>query len=164
MDKDALQHLVDKDQVSDTVKEYFWALDTFDWDSVAELVADEFMLDSDAPGAAPHAVPRDEFMRTLKARNGGFTHTIHINPDHLVTIDGDVATVRAHMWAAHSVGEEPGDTFWGYGMYEIELVRTPDGWRLTRQKITAVGTGGDGTPPDVFARSAQRQAAGLGHP
>ncbi|MWA02956.1 hypothetical protein F8568_021760 [Actinomadura sp. LD22] len=162
MTNDAVQELIDRVQVADTVKEYFWALDHFDWDKVAELVADEFLLDSDAPGAAPHPVPRDEFMRTLKERNGGFTHTLHINAGHLVTLDGTTATVRAHMWAVHSVGDAPGDTFWGYGTYEFELVRDQGKWRLRRQKITVVGKGGEGSPPDIFARSAERYAAGLG--
>jgi hypothetical protein len=163
MREDALQYLLDKTAVSDAVKAYFLALDRFDWDTVAGLVADEFTLDADAPGAVSQAVPREEFMRTLKERNGGFTATIHLNPDHLVTVDGDKAHVAAHMWAAHAVGTEPVDVFWGYGIYDIDLIRGAGGWLLSRQRIEVAGGGGEGSPPEVFARSAQRQASGLGH-
>jgi len=163
MREDALQYLLDKTAVSDAVKAYFIALDRFDWDTVASLVADEFTLAADAPGAVPHAVPRAEFMRTLKERNGGFTATIHLNPDHLVTVDGDKAHVTAHMWAAHAVGTAPADEFWGYGIYEIDLVRSGRGWQLSRQNIELTGGGGEGSPADVFARSAERQASGQGH-
>jgi hypothetical protein len=163
MREDALQYLLDKTEVSDAVKAYFMALDRFDWDTVASLVADEFTLDADAPGAVPQAVPRDEFLRTLKERNGGFTATIHVNPDHLVTVDGDKAHVTAHAWAAHAVGTAPADVFWGYGFYDIDLIRGASGWQLSRQRIDIIGGGGEGSPADVFARSAQRQASGLGH-
>ena len=108
-------------------------------------------------------MPRDEYMRTLKERNGGFTATIHLNPDHLVTVDGDTAHVVAHMWAAHAVGPEPADSFWGYGIYDIHLARKGEGWQLTRQRIDLVGGGGAGSVPDVFARAMQRQADGQGH-
>jgi SnoaL-like domain len=162
MRRDPLQYLLDRADVSDTVKAYFMALDRFDWDTVAALVADEFTLETDAPGAVPYPVPREEYVNSVKARNGGFTGTIHLNPDHLVTVTGDTARVIAHMWAAHSVGPEPADSFWGYGIYEIHLVRTTGGWRLTSQRIDLLGGGGEGSPADIFARSAARQAAGLG--
>jgi hypothetical protein len=158
-----LQLLVDKQAVSETVTAYFQALDRFDWPAVERLIADRFMLDSDAPGVAPRPVSREEFMTSLKARNGGFTATIHLNPGHLVTVDGDTAHLTAHMWAAHVAGPAATDGFWGYGLYDIDLARTEDGWQLTRQRIQVSGVGGEGKPADVFALSAQRQAAGEGH-
>jgi SnoaL-like domain len=162
--EDALQRLLDKSDVSETVRRYFLALDRFDWAAVAGLVADEFMLEADAPGAEPRPVPREEFIRTLIARNGGFTGTLHINPDHVVTIDGDRAHVSAHMWAAHMVGQAPKDGFWGYGLYEIDLARQADGrWQLVSQRIDIVGVGGEGTPADIFGRAMERQQAGDGH-
>jgi hypothetical protein len=162
--EDALQRLIDKSDVSETVKRYFLALDRFDWGTVASLVADEFTLEADAPGAEPRPVPRDEFMRTLIARNGGFTGTLHVNPDHIVTLDGDSAHVSAHMWAAHMAGPAAKDGFWGYGFYEIDLERQAGGhWQLVRQQIEIVGVGGEGTPADVFARAMERQKAGDGH-
>jgi hypothetical protein len=57
--EDALQRLLDKSDVSETVRRYFLALDRFDWAAVAGLVADEFMLEADAPGAEPRPVFRD---------------------------------------------------------------------------------------------------------
>ena len=35
------------------------------------------------------------------------------------------------------------------------LVRHGDGWQLVRQRLDLAGGGGDGAPPDVFARSMQ---------
>ena len=164
MTQERIRKLLDKSDVSETVKRYFLALDRFDWTTVAGLVDDTFMLESDAPGTEPRPVPRDEFMRTLVERNGGFTGTIHLNPDHVVTVDGDTAHVSAHMWAAHLVGAKPEDGFWGYGLYEIDLNRNADGiWRLSSQRIDLVGAGGEGVPAEIFARSAARQLAGEGH-
>ncbi|MFK0111978.1 nuclear transport factor 2 family protein [Streptomyces sp. NPDC091217] len=163
MRADALQYLLDRAEVSDAVKRFFIALDRFDWAGVEREVADEFTLVANAPGTVAAPVPRAEFMRTLKARNGGFTGTIHLNPDHLVTVDGDRAHVTAHMWAAHMVGPDPKDVFWGYGIYEIDLIRDGERWLLSSQRIDMVRGEGEGDPADVFARAMARQDSGQGH-
>lgn len=157
-----LQLWIDKAEASESVRRYFLALDRFDWDEVRRLVADEFQLIADAPGVAPTAVPREDFVRTLIERNGGFTGTFHINADHVVDITGDRAHVSAHMWAFHKVGEAPEDRLWGIGLYEIDLVRGPECWQLSAQKIQAIQGEGAGSPADIFGRAAERQKNGLG--
>lgn len=164
MNADRVAWLVDRAEVSDTVTRYFFALDAYDWDAAGDCIADEFTLVTDVAGIQPTPVSRDDFIRDLRARNGGFTATIHLNPSHLVTVEGDTATVTAHMWSAHAVGPLPEDTAWGYGVFHLGLVRTAAGWRLASQRIDIAGTGGAGSLPDLFARAAQRLADGLGHP
>ncbi|MGH3633933.1 MAG: nuclear transport factor 2 family protein [Mycobacterium sp.] len=159
-----IDQLLDKSDVSDTVRRYFLAMDKFDWDTVASLVGEQMTLDADAPGVEPGAVTRAEFVRTLIARNGGFVGTMHLNPDHVVDLDesdADKAHVTAHMWAGHSVGPDPADSFWGYGIYEIDLVRTQGRWRIVALRIQPAGVlAGGGHPADIYARAADQQRAG----
>jgi hypothetical protein len=154
---DAIQRLIDKSDASEAVKRYFLALDRFDWPTVASLIADNFSLVADAPDVPAIAVPRDEFMRSLIARNAGFTGTIHLNPDHVVSVDGDKAHVSAHMWAAHMVGPKPADGFWGYGFYEIDLIRAESGWQLVGLQLNPVAGEGTDRASEVYARAAERQ-------
>ena len=163
MPEDSVQHLLDRSAVSDTVKAYFFALDRYDWNGVAELVTDPFVLDANAPGAVADPLPTAEFLENLKARNGGFTATLHLNPDHIVTIDGDSAHVQAHIFAVHAVGPTSKDTCWGYGFTDVDLVRFDGKWKLRRQVLEIIGSGGDASGEDVFARAAARWAAGEGH-
>lgn len=159
---DPVRYLLDRAGVSDAVMRYFFALDRFDADAVRAAIADPFTLDA-GPFAGP-AVPKpaDQFMRELVARNWGFAGTIHLNPNHLVEVDGDAASVTAYMWGSHIVGDGPDDCFWGYGIYEIDLVRDGDGWRMTRLKISPVRSEG-GDPGRIYALAAERQAGGRGH-
>jgi hypothetical protein len=159
---DPVQHLIDRAAVSDAVMRYFFALDRFDADAVRASIADTFTLDAGPLAPPPVAKPAEEFIDELIARNWGFTATIHINPNHLVEIEGDTATVTAYMWGSQIVGDGPQECFWGYGIYEIDLVRTPDGWRLSALKVRPFrGEGGE--PPRIYQIAAERQAAGQGH-
>jgi hypothetical protein len=159
---DPVQYLIDRAAVSDTVARYFFALDRYDADAVRDTIADTFTLDAGQFAAPPAPQPAEEFIAELVERNWGFAGTIHINPNHLVELDGDSAKVTAYMWASHAVGDAPEDCFWGYGIYEIELVRTDDGWRLSALKIQPVRTEG-GDPSRIFRIAAERRAAGEGH-
>jgi SnoaL-like domain len=160
--EERLQWLVDRAEVSDTIMRYFLALDRFDVDAVRATVADEFTLDAGALAAPPSPMPVDQFLEELVARNWGFAGTIHINPNHLIEIDGDAAHVTAYMFGSHIVGDAAEDCFWGYGIYSIDLVRTDAGWRMTRLKIEPVRTEG-GDAGRIFAIAAQRQGNGKGH-
>ncbi len=160
VDEAAVALLLDRTAVSDVVRRYFMALDQFDWDRVASCLDDMYHLEAVAPGVASAPVPREEFMTNLRRRNGGFTQTVHINPGHIVEIDGDTATVTTHCWAAHGVGSAPEDVMWAYGMYHFLAVRRSAGWKLSHQRIELVGEFGN--PGDIFARSVERQDAGLG--
>ena len=86
---------IDKLDVSDTVRRYFLAFDRFDWEGVRGLVASRVTLR--APGLKGETLARDEFVESAKLRNGGYDLTVHMNPDHVVDIDGDRARVVSHL-------------------------------------------------------------------
>ena len=55
---------------------------------------------------------------------------------HVVELDGDTAKIHAHVRAEHWLPAGTGPWL-VVGFYDNEAVRTPDGWRLTRVKLTA---------------------------
>jgi hypothetical protein len=87
------------------------------------------------------STPLGDYVEILRGSFAPFTATHHAITGHVVTIDGDHATVHAHVRAEHWVPAELADggpdRWLVVGFYDNEAVRTPDGWRLTRVKLTA---------------------------
>jgi hypothetical protein len=69
-----------------------------------------------------------------------FTATHHAITNHRVTVDGDRASLRAHIRAEHWLPPElvqSGPNCWlVVGLYDDDAVRTADGWRLTTVKLS----------------------------
>ena len=70
----------------------------------------------------------------------GWTATHHAITNHRIAIDGDQATIRAHIRAEHWAPPEVaagGPSCWlVVGFYDDVAVRTPEGWRLSSVKLT----------------------------
>ena len=100
---------------------------TLDFSSVADI--------------PPMTTPLGEYVEILRASFAPYTATHHVITGHVVTVDGDRATIHAHVRAEHWVPDElagDGPHRWlVVGFYDNEAVRTPDGWRLSRVKLTA---------------------------
>jgi len=89
----------------------------------------------------PMTVPLGDYVENVRAAFAPYTATHHTITGHVVTIDGGTATIHAHVRAEHWVpAEQAGDgpnRWLVVGFYDNEAVRTPDGWRLSRVKLTA---------------------------
>ncbi|MDT8913985.1 nuclear transport factor 2 family protein [Amycolatopsis sp. PS_44_ISF1] len=92
-------------------------------------------------GTPPMTVPLGDYLEGLRGSFAGFVATHHAITGHVVDLDGDRARVHAHVRAEHWVpgplaGGGP-DRWLVVGFYDNEAVRTPEGWRFTRVKLTA---------------------------
>ena len=67
----------------------------------------------------------------------GFEATQHIITNHVVTIDGDRATCVAYVQAQHF---NPQGMYTVGGYYTNTLVRTPEGWKISKLKLTPTWT------------------------
>ena len=68
--------------------------------------------------------------------------------NHQVRVDGDTAGCRCYLVGQHvKKGTQGGDNFIMAGVYEDELARTADGWRITHRTLTIHWT--DGNPAVV---------------
>ena len=148
--------LYDRAMITETINRWFLALDEKDWDVIPSLLAEEFLLSAATVAGEPARLPIKEFMRGLVARNGGFAGTTHLNPDHIIDILDDRAHVKAHMYCPHWVDGTAEGLYLAYGRYDIDLVRSGEGWVMTDLIIHIDGARGDAAA--VYAAAASRQA------
>lgn len=153
---DRTAHWLAKMDVSEVVLRHFMAMDDSDWSTVRECIASEITLDVGSLGRDP-AVGRDEYMKRLIERNVGYDLTIHMNPGHIVDIDGDEARLRSHLLGAHGVGDRDAENFWGFGLYDIGLIREAGAWKITRISVNLLKTFG-GEPASIMQAAAKRYA------
>ncbi|MFI1392994.1 nuclear transport factor 2 family protein [Streptomyces griseoaurantiacus] len=150
-----VNYLYDRAMITDTIHRFFMALDEKAWGDIPELLADEFLLSAATViGQAPRRQPVDEFIEGLIARNGGFAGTTHLNPGHIIDIEGDKAHVKAHMYCPHWVDDTDAGMYLAYGRYYIDLVREGEKWLLTDLIIHIDGARGDAKA--VYTAAAER--------
>ena len=91
-------------------------------------------------GELARLVSRSDLMNELAAGFAAFEAAHHAITNHCVTVDGDVATIRAHIRADHWLRRDlvpSGDNRWTVvGFYDDEAIRTPDGWRLRAVRLS----------------------------
>jgi hypothetical protein len=84
-----------------------------------------------------------EFNRAARAK---WVRTHHLSANHLVTLDGDRATVRAHLLVTHVPGPDGAAHHLSTGShFDAIAVRTQAGWRLGKLVFTLVWISGE--PP-----------------
>lgn len=124
--------LNDRDAIVELLAEAAWIFDHKQWDRVGEV----FTPDVDAYGQQGIEALTANTVRYL----GACGPTQHLIGNHRVQLDGDSATVVSYVRAFHpAVGVDRmerarPDQFWDFlGEYHDTLVRTPDGWRISRR-------------------------------
>ncbi|GID28328.1 nuclear transport factor 2 family protein [Paractinoplanes brasiliensis] len=111
-------------------------------DLPGRVFTDPLTLDfSSVTGIAPAAVPLGDYVGILRAGFEPWAATHHVISGHVIELDGDRATIHAHVRAEHWLPAElaaDGPNRWlVVGFYHNEAVRTANGWRLSRVKLTA---------------------------
>jgi hypothetical protein len=106
------------------------------------VFTDPLTLDFESvAGIPPMTTPLADYVEVLRATFAPFTATHHAITGHVVDVDGDSARIHAHVRAEHWLpaelaGDGP-DRWLVVGFYDDDAVRTPDGWRLSRVRLTA---------------------------
>jgi hypothetical protein len=122
----------DRDAILELLAEAAWIFDHKQWDRMAEV----FTPDTEAYGQQGLDALTANTMRYL----GACGPTQHLIGNHRVQIEGDTATVISYVRAFHlaagvdRMDRARPDQFWDFlGEYRDTLVRTPDGWRISRR-------------------------------
>jgi SnoaL-like protein len=108
---------------------------TLDFSSVADI--------------PPMTTPLGDYVEILRASFAPFAATHHVITGHVIDLDGDRATIHAHVRAEHWVSGEAG-RWLVVGFYDNEAVRTAAGWRLSTVRLTA--THQEGAAPATVPR------------
>jgi hypothetical protein len=136
-----VQWLVDRALISELLFSFARALDTKDVNAYINNYADGGFLELPDPTSATGetiVVTRDIMAGFVG--NGlvkAYAATHHISTNHQITITGDTATSRSYLQAVH-VRTTPSDHWDAGGWYDCKYIRTPDGWKFTHVKLTAL--------------------------
>lgn len=121
--------LIDRAAISDLLIDFARALDDKDWAGYAANYTDDGVL-AISPTIEHHG--KDGLAEFVAAGLGKYSGTHHVSTNHAISIDGDHATTRSYLIAAHILeGDDPYKHSDGAGWYNCKLTRTPDGWRFT---------------------------------
>jgi 3-phenylpropionate/cinnamic acid dioxygenase small subunit len=141
MTDDRLQRLIDEADLRDLIHRYAFGLDLQDWELWRTVFADEVTMDmSDyQPEPAPRPAPADRVVANAQVLFAGLERSQHFIGSHRYAIDGDRATITAHMRAEHWLHTGRGsDRYTMFGTYTDEAVRTADGWKLERVRLRLI--------------------------
>ena len=114
--------------VSSVVESVAVLADRAEFDALARLFADEFMLDYSSLNGQPAGFRKPlDLMMEWAAVLPGFDRTRHVLSDIIVNITGNTATAGAGVIASHWIGTH----FWQVeGRYEYKLSKTGGGWQI----------------------------------
>jgi len=154
---DALQRLVDKDEIRDLMARYARGVDRGDWDGVrATYHGDAYDDHGDYKGGI------DGFIDFARSRTGGATQVMHFLGECLIEFaTADVAVAETYFFTAHTLGPEAQRQYGAgsdggapvqlshYGRY-VDRVERRDGiWRIAHRIVVfeAARVSLDAAPP-----------------
>lgn len=135
----SLQRLVDESDLRELIHSYAFGLDTQDWVLWRSIFLDEVTIDMTdfQPEPAPRQLPIEKHVRAVERMFANFDATQHFIGSHRYAVDGDRAVITAHMRAEHWITSgQGGDKYTMFGTYTDEAVRTPEGWKLAKVKLS----------------------------
>lgn len=151
-----IQLLLDRADISQVIHTYATAIDSRDWELLATCFTEDLEADFRSFGGREVVKGRDTWVAAIKSTIQGLDATQHLTANHVITVDGDTATLVAYLQAVHrldSARSDPEYTIGGY--YTCDMVRTAQGWRMRRYALSVTWHRGN---RDIL-RQAQRRLA-----
>ena len=82
---------------------------------------------------------RDEWVEYVKGALDNYGPTQHMLGPKLATIDGDNAHCRTDVQALHYLKQPEGEILTLWATYETDMVRTNEGWKISRHRLVSRG-------------------------
>jgi hypothetical protein len=134
----------DRLDVIEAVNRFGWHTDQHEWDELAKVLAEEIDLDYSAVFGAERSTATSADVVSQWEKLFSRVRTQHMITNHIVDVDGDTATCRAHFHAQHIAEARHGDSqFLLAGSYRFGLARTETGWRITSVVVTPIWSRGN---------------------
>jgi ketosteroid isomerase-like protein len=137
----------DRQAIIDLTIHYCWTLDSRDWQALREV----FLPDATAMLGASLGNEREGIDAIIERISTALQHldsSQHLISNHQVSLDGDTATCRCYLQAQHvRKSAEAGPNFIVAGRYQDQLVRTDQGWRISRRVLSVDWTEGNPRVP-----------------
>ncbi len=112
-----------------------WHRSANDADTIASLFAEDGLWDC---GSYGRAKGREAIRASFKAMDNTFKLDFHLLGTPVIKVDGDTASGEWHGFFPVIV---EGQAAWLGGIYNDEFVRTPEGWKFKKLKLTGAFSG-----------------------
>ena len=132
--QEALERIIDRQEIDDLLTRYATAVDTKDWELYETCFTEDAFIDYESAGGIKGKLP--EIRAWLEKTMAMFPTSQHMVINRELVIDGDAATCRAGFYNPMTLpeGEGGGTLLWFDGGYYCDdLVRTDEGWRIKKR-------------------------------
>ena len=144
MNESAVNLLADKLAIIELINGFGMSIDLRDWESFRSLFTEQVEFDYSSIGEIAGNLRADDIVKTASQDLGGFQATQHLITNHLVEIENDTATCKAHVRAMHFLPVEETESLLEMGgYYTAELVCINFNWKIKSWKFTVLWSRGD---------------------
>ncbi len=128
----------DRDAITNAVNQIAIMADLRNWEACRAAFSDRVETDyTSLTGGEPSTVTAEDLVKGWETFfSQTFKVTQHLIGSHVVTSTGDTATCLSNFQAHHVYLDTTKGTWTLGGIYEHGLIRTPQGWRVNRMKMT----------------------------
>ncbi|MFG1932548.1 nuclear transport factor 2 family protein [Mycobacterium sp. NPDC048908] len=121
----------DKEQIAEVLIRYATGIDSKDWPLLRRCWTEDVDVDYGEVGRYSGADAITDLMRQLHNAMGP---TYHRLTNFAIAVEGEFATARSYVHAVlQAVPDDATSWVEALGHYDDELVRTSDGWRISRR-------------------------------
>ena len=143
-----IEEVIDKQAIMELQVRYSMALDTGSYEELDHIFTVDVIADYEHAG-------QHEGIETIKeacrVALDPLTSSQHQNGNHWSVVEGEYATAGCYFTVHQYLENEPGGEHFSMGgRYEDELIRTEDGWRITKRKLALLWS--EGNPGVRFNR------------
>ena len=124
--------LEDRYDVGQIIIRYATSVDQRDMDRYGSCFADDVVVAGFSSG---DVVGREAWVGFVEKALGNFDGTHHQITNQEITVDGDRAHMRSYVQATHELAGDDEHLLILYAIYDDQLVRTSDGWKITRHEL-----------------------------
>jgi 3-phenylpropionate/cinnamic acid dioxygenase small subunit len=121
-------------RIAEVLTRYATGIDRRDWDLFRTCFTVDVHADYGGVGTWDGVDAITAFMTNVHA---DMPHTLHRLSNMAISVAGETATARTYVDAFLVLGDGE-NIVNAIGFYDDDLVRTPDGWRITRRHFTSV--------------------------
>jgi 3-phenylpropionate/cinnamic acid dioxygenase small subunit len=126
----------DEDAITAVLVRYATGIDQRDWDLFRTCFTEDVHAEYDGIDTWTSADAITEFMVQAHL---GFGPTMHQLSNIVISVDGDRATARTYVHGVLTTADRQSGLH-AFGIYDDELVRNPEGWRISRRRFASVDT------------------------
>ena len=127
-----MSDLQDRYDIAQVIIRYAASVDQRDLDRYGSCFTEDATITGFSSGDV-HG--RDKWVGFVGTALDNYAGTHHQVTNQEVTVDGDTGHLRSYVQATHVLASDPAMLLVLWAIYDDEMVRTPDGWKIKRHTL-----------------------------